>query len=82
MDLKQLLLNEKRAKKIVEKSKVYEILKGYRGDEPINFEKLYDILVKISYVLELFPKISEIDLNPLICSKKDIYLVDVKFICK
>ena len=73
-------LTKESAKKLVEKSKVNTILKGFRGSSPINYNKLYDVLIKLSYLHETFPQIKEVDFNPVICNNTDCYLVDVKLI--
>lgn len=73
-------LSDKRAKKLVEKSRAYKLLKGFRGDEPVDFEHLYEILIRMSYLQQIYPEIKEVDLNPIICNKYGIFLVDVKLI--
>ncbi len=73
-------LTKESAKKLVEKSKVNTILKGFRGSKSINYNKLYDVLIKLSYLHETFPQIKEVDFNPVICNNTDCYLVDVKLI--
>lgn len=73
-------LNKKRAQEIVERSKIYTLLKGYRGSGPINFNDLYEILMRLSFMHEIFPEIDEVDLNPILCSEKGLFLVDVKLI--
>ncbi|MDA3855741.1 MAG: acetate--CoA ligase family protein [Candidatus Woesearchaeota archaeon] len=65
---------------LVKSSRAYKGLNGFRGTRPIHFEHLYEILIRISYLQETFPLIKEVDLNPVICSDKGIYLVDVKLI--
>lgn len=73
-------LNKKKAQNLVEQSKVYEMLKGYRGSKPVDLNALFEILTRMSFLQEIFPEIKEIDLNPIICNEKGIHLVDVKFI--
>lgn len=69
-----------RAKKLVESSKVSTLLNGYRDIKRVNLEKLYDVIIRLSYLQEIFPQIKEVDLNPIICNEDDVYLVDVKLI--
>ena len=73
-------LTKMNAKKLIERTKMYEILKGYRGGFPVNLDLVLDLLVKLSYVRVAFPCIKEIDLNPVICMENSIYLADVKII--
>lgn len=73
-------LSIERAKETVEKTKVFKMLNGYRGSKPIYFEHLYELLIRMSYLQETFPEIKEVDLNPVICNERGVYLVDVKLI--
>ena len=73
-------LSYKKAKDLIAKSKVYHLLKGTRGEHPIDFESLVEILVRVSYIQVLFPEIKEVDLNPIMCSKDGAYCVDVKLL--
>lgn len=74
-------LNKTKAKALVSKSKAFKLLNGFRGTKKADFESLYDVLIKVSYLQKVFPEIKEVDLNPVICSEKGVYLVDVKLIC-
>ena len=73
-------LSYKKAKELIKQSMVYTLLKGVRGEHPIDFESLVEILVRVSYIQELFPEIKEVDLNPIICNKNGAYCVDVKLL--
>ncbi len=73
-------LDEVLARKLIEKSKVYELLKGYRGSEECDINSLVQVLVKLSILRKYYPEIKEVDLNPVICNKNGVYLVDVKLL--
>lgn len=73
-------LNKTSAKALIGRSKVFELLNGFRGTKPVHFNHLYEIVVRMSYLQEIFPQIKEVDLNPIMCSPEGIYLVDVKLI--
>jgi acetyl coenzyme A synthetase (ADP forming)-like protein len=68
------------AKGLVEKSKIYKILKGYRGETPLALDKLYDAIVRLGKVIELLPEISEIEINPLIVAQDNVWAVDGKVV--
>jgi len=68
------------AEELVKRSKAYELLKGFRDLKPVHLDLLYETLVRMSYLQKLFPSIKEVDLNPIICNDKGIYLVDVKLL--
>ncbi len=67
-------------KQLVGKSKIYQILKGYRGEAPLALDKLYDVIVRLGKVVEFFPEVSEIEINPLIVTKNDVWAVDGKVV--
>ena len=68
------------AKMLVEKSKIYKILKGYRGEAPFALDKLYDAIVRMGKIIELLPEVSEIEINPLIITQNDVWAVDGKVV--
>lgn len=73
-------LTYNKAKKIISESKIFPLLNGYRGGEIVKIDELIEIMVRLSYLQYYFEEIKEIDLNPVICNKDGIFLVDVKFI--
>ncbi|USN58424.1 MAG: acetate--CoA ligase family protein [Candidatus Peribacteria bacterium] len=54
------------------------ILAGVRGEAPIDFEKLIDTIFKMQTLFHEFPQIQEIDINPIIVTEHDVWVVDVK----
>jgi acetyltransferase len=79
-NLHLLPIDLKLAKELVEKSKIYKILKGYRGGSPFALGKLCDVIVRLGKVIELLPEISEIEINPLIVTQNDVWAVDGKIV--
>lgn len=69
-------LNMALARQIIENTRVYSLLKGYRTVEAVELEQLAFILVKFSYLLLDFPEICEIDINPLISNEHGNIVVD------
>lgn len=70
---------EKRdAEELIKETKIYEILKGYRGKK-YNIDSISDLLQKVSRLL-LREKIKEMDINPLFCDKKTCLVADVRII--
>lgn len=58
------------------------ILEGYRGIQPINKEKIAEIIVKVSKIISTQKNIKEIDVNPVICKGEDIKAVDARIVLK
>lgn len=81
-NLHLLPIDKTRAKKLVEKSKIYTILKGYRGKPPFALDKLYDALVRIAKLAEAEPDALEIDVNPIVVTLNDTFAVDAKVVLK
>ena len=70
------------SQKVVNSTLVSKLLKGYRGDEPVNIEDLQQALEKISYLPMMYENLVEVDCNPIIVNKEGAYLVDVKLLFK
>lgn len=68
------------ATKMIEETKAYEILKGTRGEKPINFKQLSNILVKVSEIAAKNQNIKELDINPLIANENEVKIVDARII--
>lgn len=56
----------------------YKLLQGTRGRESVNEAKFIEIIQRVSALVEAAPEIVEMDMNPLIGTKKDIKAVDVR----
>ena len=71
-------LSKKEIKQMVSSLKGYKLIKGTRGKEGVDEEKFIDIIQRISALVEIAPEIIEMDINPLIGTKKYITAVDVR----
>jgi acetyltransferase len=63
---------------MIEKLKMYPVLKGIRGQQGINIPLFTDILLRLSALVHVLPEIREMDLNPLIASGDKIFAVDAR----
>jgi acetyltransferase len=73
-------LNQTLAKMLMQETKVYKMLQGFRGKPPANFEKLEEILVSFSNLIVDFPEIAEIDINPLAIADGKAYALDARMV--
>ena len=73
-------VTKKEAIDMIKEIKGYKILRGYRGQLPIDFEKVSQILVQLSSLSMEHPEIKEIDLNPVFADGKNIRVADAKFL--
>ncbi|MBZ0243166.1 MAG: acetate--CoA ligase family protein, partial [Bacteroidales bacterium] len=71
-------LSADEAKNMIQSIKSYPIIQGVRGQAGINEEKLRDILLRLSALLDAAPEIAEMDMNPLLGNAKDVVAVDAR----
>ena len=65
---------------MIEKIKTLPILKGIRGQKGVSLDVLADYLARLSLLVDSFPQIEEIDLNPVKGYENDLYVVDSRII--
>ena len=66
---------------MIDSLKGRNILRGYRGSEPVNIEALTDLLIRFSaLVIDLESHIQSIDLNPVLCSRDRCIIADARII--
>ncbi|MBU4369136.1 acetate--CoA ligase family protein [Patescibacteria group bacterium] len=70
-------VSKKDALEMIKEIKSYKVLTGLRGKQSVNINSLADIIVKLSE-LSLKEKVEEIDLNPVMVSSKEAFVVDVR----
>jgi acetyltransferase len=73
-------LSETDAWDMIQKIKAYQILKGFRGSEPVDFNVIVSSLLKLSQLSLDWPEISELDLNPFMVApkQKNCKIVDAR----
>ncbi len=70
------------AKKMIEETKSFHILNGARGKTPYDKSALRKALLMCSEVIESYPDIQEMDMNPVIVHENGISIVDARIILK
>jgi acetyltransferase len=73
-------LNLLLARRLMERTRIYKILQGYRNIPPANLELLEEILVRLSQLVTDFPEIAELDINPLLISNGRPVCVDARIL--
>lgn len=73
-------LNQVLAHRLMEDTKVYQLLKGYRGKEGANIRELEKQLIRFSQLIVDFPEIKEIDINPLAVIDGSFRALDARII--
>ncbi len=70
------------AKSLTRETNASTLLKGFRGVPPCDQKALRRLLLKCSEVIESYPEIIEMDLNPVIVHEKGLSIVDARIILK
>jgi acetyltransferase len=68
------------AKRMIDDIKMSPILKGTRGTPPCDLKSLRELLKKVSSLIESYPEIHEMDLNPIIVHERGVTIVDARII--
>jgi acetyltransferase len=71
-------LNQTLVRRMMEETKVYTLLKGYRNVPPANIKLLEEIIVRFSQMLVDFPQLREVDINPLFINEKEALVFDAR----
>jgi acetyltransferase len=58
------------------------LLRGVRGEKPSDVEAVADCLLRLSQLLQDFPAVAEVDINPLIVLEKGAKAVDARIVLK
>ena len=70
------------ARKMIEETKSFPILNGSRGKPPLDKKAIAKLLMLCSEIVEAYPQIAEMDLNPVIVHQKGLSIVDARVILK
>src|SRR5208337_4596435 len=73
-------LNTTLLRRMMEETKVYQLLKGYRNSPPVDLKRLEEIMLLFSQLLIDFPQIKEIGINPLLVNEKDACILDATIV--
>jgi acetyltransferase len=77
-----LPLSPAESRKLINDTQSHPILEGIRGTPPADKRALQKLLVLCSEVIESYPEIAEMDLNPVIVHYKGLSIVDARIILK
>jgi acetyltransferase len=73
-------LNTTLARRMMERTKIYNALLGVRGRDPVDMEALEQLLVRFSFLVVEQPWIKEIDINPLLASSEQLLALDARVV--
>ncbi len=73
-------LNQILARRLMQETKIYQVLKGFRGKRPAHMQGLEELIVNFSNMIVDFPEIGEIDINPVVIADGNAYALDARII--
>ena len=73
-------LNLLLARRLMERTRVYRLLRGYRNIPPSNVDATAEFLVRVSQLVSDFPEIVELDLNPVVISDGRPVAIDARIV--
>ena len=73
-------VNKKEALSMLDSIGAAEVLRGVRGGKGVDRAALADIITKVSKLVNDFPEIHEVDLNPVFATEKGARAVDVRIV--
>jgi acetyltransferase len=75
-------LNRLLARRLIEDTHVYRLLKGYRNIAPVNLMLVEEILIRLAQLVTDFSEIEELDINPFIITQKGACALDARVLLK
>jgi acetyltransferase len=72
-------INRSLARMVMEGTKLFTLLRGYRNRPAANLPALEEIFVRLSHLVEDFPEILEVDMNPVIVKDGQACVADARF---
>ncbi|NPU84352.1 MAG: bifunctional acetate--CoA ligase family protein/GNAT family N-acetyltransferase [Syntrophaceae bacterium] len=73
-------LNQALARRLMEDTRIFRMLQGYRGKPPADLRQLEEIIVNFSNLVVDFPEIMEMDVNPIVVSRGTPYALGARII--
>ena len=73
-------LNRLLASRLMEGTRVDRLLKGYRNHLPVDREQLEEILIRLAQLVTDFPRIAELDINPMVIDRGSPVAVDARVV--
>lgn len=71
-------LNRTLARRLIERTQIYQALKGVRGRRPVALDQLETLLVRFSQLLAEQLDIAELDINPLLATPDRVLALDAR----
>jgi acetyltransferase len=73
-------MNRLIVQRLLEQTRIYKILKGYRGRPGVNMDQLEELILRLSQLMVDFPEIKELDMNPVIVKNRELFAIDARIL--
>ena len=73
-------LNRLLAARLLEETKVYQLLTGHRNQAPADLTVLEEMLVRVSQLMDDFSQIKELDINPFVIEGSSACALDARIV--
>jgi len=71
-------INRIQALAMIQETRSYQLLLGFRGKPPLDIEALVNSLLSLGQMVVNHPEIQELDLNPLLVMPKGVLALDAR----
>jgi acetyltransferase len=71
-------LNMRLAHEVMSRTRIYGLLKGYRGRPQVDLDAIALTLMKVSQLIVDVPEIAELDINPLVADEHGVVALDAR----
>ena len=73
-------LNERLAMRMLESLRMWPLFMGYRSRPPVAVAALVQTLIRLSYLAADWPEVTELDVNPLLCTPSEVVALDARVV--
>ena len=73
-------LNRLLARRMMQQTRAWTLLQGYRNRPPADMERLEEMIIRLSQMLIDFPRIAELDMNPVMIKDGKAVAVDARIL--
>ncbi len=73
-------MNRLLARRMMQETKAWTLLQGYRNRPPADLELLEEMIIRLSQLLIDFPEIAELDMNPVLIKDGRTFAVDARIL--
>jgi acetyltransferase len=73
-------MNRLLARRLMQETKAYSLLQGYRNRPAADMERLEEMIIRLSQLLIDFPEIAELDMNPVLIKDGNSVAVDARIL--